>query len=154
MSDLTYNASEVDGLLKASTEVTAQLMAQLCEKEEEIAQLKQAQQKSSDEVIRLEKVASEKVASKVTDINEASVARLVDKLVTNSFLDPRERDKLASELINDPNNIVKLASRIVSISSGAPEQGRGVVKSASNGFPIETAPLNWEEDGWDKVVAI
>jgi hypothetical protein len=154
MSIEAYSAPVVDEILEASTRSMESLMSAVSTQQAEIAQLKEAARQQSAEVVRLEKVASEKIAPPPSnELNGVGVARLVDQLIANDYLNPKEREKMAHELINDPNQLLKLASQIISISSGASSQGHGVTKAASDGFPVAPTPDGWVEDGWDAVVA-
>jgi len=143
----TYNADEVDALVQDCMQaVTGALeVAEDAHKQAAASDRRAAEERQRRETLEAQQVTLQRVAAVTLD--PKLVDETMETLEDLAFLDSRGREKIAGDLTRDPNNALILLSRIAALSADAPQQGKGVPKSAS----ARTIPTN-DPDGWGNVI--
>jgi len=103
----------------------------------------------AEQKVMLEKVAS--LRPQTISLDPVQIDQALGTLEDLAILQPSGREKIAADLTADPNNALRLLSRVVTLSAEAPQQGRGLPKSAS-GFNAPTSSSDSDPDGWNFVV--
>lgn len=130
------DTANIDNMLKVASDSLEALVNQVEALQNENTQLRtelEAVKAASAEKITLEKVASDKVAT------------LVSELVSHSILPDTEREKTAAAqaMMENPNNIIDICLQAVKSSELPQETGRGV-KSASVEANSKSADELWK----------
>ncbi len=140
---LTYPAAEFDQLLQDTWKLAESALAVATNKDAECTRL-------IAEKVELEKVAAANKAAatraeKPFAFDASRIDDTLDLLQDLAILKPEGREKIAAALIADPHNILDLLTKVATSSQLAPEQGRGLAKSAS---ARATANASKDVDGW------
>jgi hypothetical protein len=139
----TYRAEDVDPLIQDLLKQADDALAVAQQAHQQLEQVKAAQE--SEKGVLLQKIAAFKETS-APGLDAGLVDETLETLEDLAIISPGSREKNAAELMEDPNNALRILGRVLTLSAGAPSQGKGHPKSASSQTTEE------DPDGWTEVI--